>query len=191
MPSMRMFLLRRNHHRRCCCIDDDPDDAGSVLPPKKTTLLTMRSRSETTTSIARRVIYSLYSITFVVRTQRVTKIVQSKKVDIAFHTFDNPRLQFRFAEALDEADEKCYVNYDESATDKIEVLSLLLHTHTTTLLLLFSLDTVGGGRRHHFPHSFGQILRPKRKLRHVHFLYPSWVSHRFPKLIRLQKFQKV
>ena len=30
----------------------------------------------------------------------------SKKINIAFQTFDNPRLQFRFAEALDEADEK-------------------------------------------------------------------------------------
>ena len=34
----------------------------------------------------------------------------NKKVNIAFQTFDNPRLQFRFAEALDEADEKCYVS---------------------------------------------------------------------------------
>jgi hypothetical protein len=34
----------------------------------------------------------------------------SKKVNIAFQTFENPRLQFRFAEALDEADEKCYVS---------------------------------------------------------------------------------
>ena len=41
----------------------------------------------------------------------------NKKVNIKFQTFENPRLQFRFAEALDEADEKCYVNYDESATD--------------------------------------------------------------------------
>ena len=34
----------------------------------------------------------------------------NKKVNIAFQTFENPRLQFRFAEALDEADEKCYVS---------------------------------------------------------------------------------
>ena len=34
----------------------------------------------------------------------------SKKINIAFQTFENPRLQFRFAEALDEADEKCYVS---------------------------------------------------------------------------------
>jgi len=33
----------------------------------------------------------------------------SKKINIAFQTFENPRLQFRFAEALDEAYEKCYV----------------------------------------------------------------------------------
>jgi hypothetical protein len=37
-------------------------------------LITMRSRSGTMTSIARRVIYSLYSFTFVVRTQCVTNI---------------------------------------------------------------------------------------------------------------------
>ena len=34
----------------------------------------------------------------------------NKKVNIKFQTFENPRLQFRFAEALDEADEKCYVS---------------------------------------------------------------------------------
>ena len=32
----------------------------------------------------------------------------SKKINTAFQTFENPRLQFRFAEALEEAYEKCH-----------------------------------------------------------------------------------
>ena len=34
----------------------------------------------------------------------------SKKIDVPFQTFENPRLQYRFAEALDDATEKCYVS---------------------------------------------------------------------------------
>ena len=83
---------------------------------------------------------------------------------------------------------------DESAT-RIEMrssLSAITHTYYYCTLLLFItfLDTVvvGGGRQLSLSSLFRlEILRPKRKLRHVHFLYPSWVSHRFPRLIRLPK----
>ena len=49
----------------------------------------------------------------------------SKKVNIAFQTFDNPRLQFRFAEAIDDAKQICAnASSDEcfSAWDEVDEL---------------------------------------------------------------------